>query len=145
MGAIPLQLQRAAMYAYTRPVSALAALSTGAATSVLNPPGPRRTENASVIERLSAVPMAVVGTAGVVAVLRRRGGFAWLSHNYEFAAWLCAFGGLGASGALSASGTTSCCTSPLLSLSAAGVMAATAGVGLPTSEWCANLLSNKTG
>ena len=121
--------QRAAMYMWTRPACALAAIGTGAAAATFNPPAQLSLKRAecSPVERLSALPMAVAGAVGVVAVLQRRGGLSWLAHGYETAAWVCAFGGVSAAAALSAAGVPSTDKLPLLSVSTAGVMAATAG------------------
>ena len=124
---LPLTRQREALYIRTRPASALATLGIGAASHLAVRPAPPPPKASANIERLFLLPMAAAGAVGVAAVLQRRGGFAWLSHRYEIVAWICAFGGVSGAAALSAAGVTSVDSSPLLSVSAAGALAATAG------------------
>ena len=85
----------------------------------------------------AAVPLVLVGGAGVWAVLSRRGGFAWLSHGYERVAWTTAFGSLAASAASATSSDDSSRLSRdhgsestsdlLLAPAAAAALTATAG------------------
>ena len=136
---------RQRLYPITRPGFLALGVGTAAAadSGYFSPEGPTGDEKIPPPQRRSefaiaaAVPLVLVGGAGVWAVLSRRGGFAWLSHGYERVAWTTAFGSLAASAASATSSDDSSRLSRdhgsestsdlLLAPAAAAALTATAG------------------
>lgn len=131
---------RQRLYAYTRPAAGLLGVSTCWAVDQYAYAPPRTKsiggDADELAERLCALPLLVVGSAGVAATLTRRGGLTWLSHGYERGAWTLAFGSIAATSLASMLGPTGTCSQNasnenlsdrMLAPASAAALAATAG------------------